>query len=198
MRRPFLVALAVSFAALTGLPANAQGVVVHIGIEDFDYLPRTKTVNVSTDIHFAWDNAGSFTHTATSNGGTGFIGTGDISPAATGEAYLYGSGTYRYHCYYHPSLMNGVVKVRPTTSDASFALGGSATITYGNAFSKGTSWDLQRRRNGGAWVNVRVDTLDPDIVFSPTRRGTFDLRARTHNFVDETSGWSPIRTLKVT
>jgi len=198
MRRSFVLVLALTLAVAVGLPANAQVSAVHIGIVEFGYSPSTKTVNVSTNIHFAWDNGGAFTHTATSNGGTGFINTGDIASAASGEAYLYGSGTYRYHCFYHPTLMHGVVKVKPTTTIASFALGGSATITYGNAYSKGVRWDLQRRRNGGAWVNIRADSLAPSIVFSPTRKGTFDFRARTHNFADQTSGWSPLRTVTVT
>jgi plastocyanin len=196
MRRSIIAGLVLPIL-LGGVASAGPTPPVHVAVDDFAFLPASKMVPVSTNINIVWDNGGDFTHTATSNGGLGFIDTGDIAPGASGQTYLYGSGTYRYHCAYHSS-MTGEIKVRPTTSDASFAVGGSATITYGNPYSKGVTWDLQRRRNGGEWVTVRSFSLKSTLVFTPTREGTYDFRARTRDFSGDTSAWSPYRRVWVT
>jgi plastocyanin len=199
MRARFTLALLTLPLALTlSAPATAGEVPpAHVAIVEFEYLPATKTVNVSTNINIVWDNGGDFPHTATSNGTVNFIDTGSIASGESGQAYFYGSGSYPYHCELH-EFMTGAIKVKPTAQPSSFAVGGSSTVTYGNMFSKGVTWDLQRRRNGGDWVLVRSASSKASLVFSPSRTGTYEFRARTRDFDADVSGWSPIRKVTVT
>ena len=197
MRKFLLPAVAFACVIAFAPPSFAGSVSYHVAIVEFSFTPAITTVPVSTSIGFAFDNGGAFTHTATSDVGD-FIDTGPILASTSGYAFLYGSGTFPFHCAVHPSLMKGTIRVRPRASKTSIIVGGSSTITYGNAFSKGVRWDLQRRYNGGAWVAVRTNTLLPYLVFNPTRAGTNDFRARTHDFAGHVSGWSPFRRVMVT
>jgi plastocyanin len=196
VRRSLALVAAVLALSVLALPAHA-GVAYHIAIPGFSFDPATKTVPVNTSMSFSWDNGTSFVHTATSNV-DGLFDTGDIAPSASGIATLFGAGTYPYHCERHPDSMKGTLKARPKASKITFAVGGSSTITYGNQFTKGVTWDLQRRRNGGDFVTIRMNSSQWSMTFSPTRAGTYDFRGRTHVFGGATSAYSPIRTVTVT
>ena len=195
MRRIVPLVFALAAASVLALPAHA-GVGAHVAIDDFFFSPEVRSVLVTDDLPVYWDNGGSFGHTATSNGGADFIDTGTIASGETGIAYLYGAGTFAYHCSIHAN-MDGTIKVRPKANPRAFAQGGSSTITYGSPFTKGIQWDVQRRRNGNAWTTIRSGTLTASLTFSPSRPGTYDFRARTHDLSGHVSGWSPLRTVEV-
>lgn len=195
MRRILLLVFALVAASVLALPAHA-GVGAHVAIEDFFFSPGVKTLPLANDLPVLWDNGGSFGHTAISNGGADFIDTGTIASGETGVAYLYGSGTFPYHCSIHEN-MKGKIRVRMRASPRAFVEGGSSTITYGSLFTKGIRWDVQRRRNGNAWTTIRSGTLNSSLTFSPSRPGRYDFRARTHDLSGHVSGWSPSRTVKV-
>jgi plastocyanin len=168
----------------------------HIAVDDFFFMPQTKTVPVASSLPFSWDNAGGFPHTATSDV-NGFFDTGQISSGNSGAGSLFGAGAYPYHCTNHSS-MHGTIKVRPTVSASSIGVGDPVTITFGVMIQKGYTFDLQRRRNGGAWVTMRSETPFSTATFTPARTGTYDFRAKTHivNTI-RVSGYSPKRTVTV-
>ena len=83
-------------------------------------------------------------------------------------------------------------------SDASISLGDSLTLTVGPSglIKAAPTWDVQRRRNDGPWVQFKTATTDPTVDTTPGRAGTFRYRARTH-VSEYVSGWSPVRIVKV-
>jgi hypothetical protein len=150
---------------------------------------------VQSSLSFAWDNADSGTHTATSDE-AGFFDTGNITSGTTSSPVgIHGAGAYPYHCKIHSS-MQAVIRVRPTASDTAITVGGSTIITYGDSTSKGLTWDVQRRRGTGDWVTVRTGTALTSLTFKPGRTGLFAFRARTHDG-DAVSGYSPPRKITV-
>jgi hypothetical protein len=104
------------------------------------------------------------------------------------------SGTYPYHCIPHPH-MTGSVKVRLLGSGSPTAgwlvrwatANGSSVIDY----------DVQVRKPGStAWTPFRTDTTAQTARFNPARNGTYSFRARTARD-GASSGWSPVKKLKV-
>jgi plastocyanin len=73
------------------------------------YDPVTVIVRVGTKI--TWTNTGAVLHTVTSDDGHAFDSK-DIAPRATWSFTPMASGTYTYHCSYHP-WMKGTIIVQP-------------------------------------------------------------------------------------
>jgi plastocyanin len=111
---PLLLALA-GGAVAAPAPALAQGAATRI--VDFDYAPRTLTVDAGTTVR--WTNTGSRPHTATDRGGT--FDTKPIAPGGSATVTLSVPGTYFYFCQVNPAKMNGVLVVRPAATPAKVA-----------------------------------------------------------------------------
>ena len=79
-----------------------------------------------------------------------------------------------------------------------FAVGDTFELTVGpsGASVEAPTWDVQRRRNDGPWIQFKTGTTDPIFDVQPLRAGTFRYRARTHVF-GQVSGWSPVRIVTV-
>jgi plastocyanin len=103
-----LVLLAAPASAAAQAPATAQGS-GEAKIVDFDFSPRTLTVEAGTKV--TWTNTGERPHTATDRGGT--FDTRPIAPGASAEVTLSTPGTYFYFCRINPAKMNGVLTVEP-------------------------------------------------------------------------------------
>jgi hypothetical protein len=59
---------------------------------------------------------------------------------------------------------------------------------------EGLVYDIQRRRDDGAWKTIREDTSRPVVRFRPQQVGTFSFRARVTDTAGEVSSrWSPPR-----
>ena len=197
MRR--LTVLAVAFLSLSlAAPPSSAGLVCArtITIENFRYSPSPTAKTAQADLLvICWHNEDGVNHTATSDGG--LFDTNAIAPGAEVGSTFYGAGTYRYHCEIHPS-MDGRFNVRPAASDASIAVGDTFELTVGpsGASVEAPTWDVQRRRNDGPWIQFKTGTTDPIFDVQPLRAGTFRYRARTHVF-GQVSGWSPVRIVTV-
>jgi plastocyanin len=195
MRRA-AIALAIACSLVPLVPgAAAAGVACQhtIAVTEYAFTPAAKTTAVTDGVGVCWRNDGELTHTATSN--NGFFDTGDIAPAMSVGAWFYGSGTYAYHCTHHAE-MTGTIGIRPTLSDGSITLGQSVTLKVGSTIVKGWTWDVQRKRNDGAWVTIKDDTGLPSFSVQPGRAGRYWYRARTMSGGNR-SGWSPTRKLVV-
>lgn len=103
-----LVLLAAPASAAAQAPATARDS-GEAKIVDFDFSPRTLTVEAGTKV--TWTNTGERPHTATDRGGT--FDTKPIAPGASAEVTLSTPGTYFYFCRINPAKMNGVLTVEP-------------------------------------------------------------------------------------
>jgi plastocyanin len=105
-----LLTLAGLFLAATptagGAAAQAGG---EARIVDFDFAPRTLTVDAGTTV--TWTNTGQRPHTASDRGGT--FDTRPVSPGASAKVTFSTPGTYFYFCRINPAKMNGTVIVKP-------------------------------------------------------------------------------------
>jgi plastocyanin len=178
------------------VPAHA-GVNTTIAIDEYSYTPSNKIANaISGPYTVQFDNEGFVPHTATAN--SEMFDTGNIPDGGSDVALLYGAGSYPYFCTIHGAgLMKAKVSLRPTSSAASIGVGGKVTIRVGADSLEATTFDVQRRRNGGAWTRVRSMIADPTPTFTLNRVGTYDFRSRIR-FEGLVSGYSPLRKVTVT
>jgi len=94
--------------AATSAPAAAAGPVTQLGVHDFAFDPSTMDLK-----------AGAATITITSSGAAehnltieGLKVNKDIKPGKTVSVNLTAKpGTFKFHCEYHPTQMNGTVTV---------------------------------------------------------------------------------------
>jgi plastocyanin len=194
MRRLTVITLALTAGLVFAVPASAS-IGTIFAIDDFEYIPTTKTAPaVATSFYLQFDNGGSFAHTATSD--DGLFDTGQIASGASAVEHVYGSGTYDFHCENHAQMV-GTVKIRPVASDRNITVGESIELRVGADFLKGVVFDVQRSRNGGDWLNVRVDTFDATPTFTLNKEGIYEFRARTQFFKGDHSKWSPVRKVVV-
>jgi len=72
------------------------------------FSPITLTVSKNTIV--TWTNNDGIVHTATSDSGA--WDTGDIPPGGSKTITFTTTGTFRFHCTYHASMMRGTVVVQ--------------------------------------------------------------------------------------
>jgi plastocyanin len=139
-----LLALAGLFLAASpaaGATAQAGG---EARIVDFDFAPRTLTVDAGTTV--TWTNTGQRPHTATDRGGT--FDTRPVSPGASAKITFSTPGIYFYFCRINPAKMNGTVIVKPGARPAK--------VTRVQAVDPGFTGD--RLRFDPARLTVRAGT----------------------------------------
>jgi plastocyanin len=78
-----------------------------VKIINFAFKPRAITIAKGTRVR--WTNAGSVSHTATSN--KGLWDSGVLAPGAAFGRVFRKAGTFKYHCTIHPTLMHGKIVV---------------------------------------------------------------------------------------
>jgi plastocyanin len=195
MRRTFVISATLIAAAMLAVPAQA-GAGTFIDVDEYSYSPAAKTAPTYHSTYFlSFENVGSFPHTATQD--AGMFDTDTIGSGMSEQIGLQGAGAYPYHCEVHPTQMHGTFRLRPVASATSVSTGQAFTLRVGpDVVVKGYEFDVQRRRNGGAWVLVRDGIFNGTPSFTLSRTGTFDFRARTlFSNTPVKSGWSPIRTV---
>ena len=193
MRTVRLLVSAMVLAAVAAAPASA-GINFTIAISGFAYDPPNKVaIVISGAYSLGFDNEDGVTHTGTAN--NGMFNTGNIPGGMSDSVLLFGAGSYPYHCNVHFD-MTGKVSLRPTASASSIVAGQKVTIRVGADGLKGATFDVQRRRNGGAWRTVRSNISDPTPTFTLNNGGTYDFRSRIR-FNAQVSGYSPVRKVTV-
>ena len=197
-RRLGLLSIALVCLGLTSPPAGAGTIACDrtTGIEGSAFDPSVTTIVSQDDMHACWHNSDPFAHTATAD--SGIFDAGTLAADADADVQLFGAGAYAYHCAIHPS-MHGTFNVRPGVSDGAIVVGESFELRIGDhaTFVPAPTWDVQRRRNDGAWVTIRRGTSLASFDVAPARTGTFRFRARTH-LSGDVAGWSPARIVRVT
>ena len=86
----------------------ARAATVDVSIVDLQFQPSTINVQIGDTV--TWTNNGAFTHTVTSDGGSGPLNSGSLGTGGTYSFTFLSDGTYNYHCTFHIS-MKGTVTV---------------------------------------------------------------------------------------
>ena len=192
LRRAVLLAPALLAAALLSA-APAQARTTTVAVRGFGFSPSTVTIAQGGTV--TWQFKDSVDHTSTSD-----QRFWNSAPKGAGEKYvvmLTSAGTFGYHCRIHPD-MTGRIRVPLTASGHA---GTGYTVRWSlHAAPAGRGYDVQYRRSTSTtWKTLRSDTTSASLHFNPSRAGTYVLRARTRNDNRHaSSGWSPLRSLKIT
>jgi plastocyanin len=88
-------------------PRLAATLVERVKIVNFAFKPRAITIAKGTKVR--WTNAGTVSHTTTSN--KGLWDSGVLAPGAAFGRVFRKAGTFKYHCTIHPTLMHGKIIV---------------------------------------------------------------------------------------
>jgi len=89
--------------------AAAALAVTQVQIRDFEFVPAKVVIVKGESVK--WTNAGQVTHTSTSDAGK--WDSGDLNHGQYFEFKFTATGSFGYHCTYHP-LMKGTVRVTDT------------------------------------------------------------------------------------
>ncbi|MCW2796389.1 plastocyanin/azurin family copper-binding protein [Nocardioides sp.] len=184
-----VLAAGVSFVPLVQVgPAAAGGVAVNV--HNMAFTPAKVQVPVGGTV--TWTFPDKVQHTTTST--QGFWNSGAKSAGGTFSHSFASAGSYSYRCTFH-SMMRGAVNVPVSASgtpSAGWRLRWSTVPGAG-----GTTFDVQVRRPGSsAWTPFRTDTTRATAKFNPGLNGKYAVRARTTD--GQNSGWSPLRSVKIT
>lgn len=199
-RLSLLVAALVGAAGLLGpVPAEAGGPLRDVRMYDNRFVPADLTVAQGRGVEF--DNVGRVVHDAVDGTGLDLFATDVFGPPQS-EAIdpLPGAGSYRYYCTFHPEMV-GTLRVPLRASHANRPRGALVTIRWAeDRAPTGLVFDVQRRRPGAAQFRTwHTGVRAVKASFRPDRRGTWSIRARVREVGGPaTSGWSPVRALRVT
>jgi plastocyanin len=99
-------------------PTGTPSVVVIVapnnsGATDINFAPANVLLVIGVNNTIILKNADSADHTITSNSGNSFhFDTGDITgDTSSGPITFANTGSYPYHCQFHPSTMHGTITV---------------------------------------------------------------------------------------
>lgn len=115
------VPVAQSNAALVQIVPNAST----MGNRAYD--PDAIKVVIGINSTVVWMNNDNVVHTATGSNFTGFT-TGNIEPGASASYTFNTTGTYPYHCIFHPGMVGTVIVKGQVTSAASTTSSGGGGI----------------------------------------------------------------------
>lgn len=165
-------------------------------MEDNLFTPARLSVPLGSSVF--WTNGDGVTHTATSN--QGLFNTGDVIGGG-GKTLLFPfAGSFGYYCKYHRSMgMTGAIFVPvsgPSSDPDRFRLRWATDA----ASLTNRTFDVQKMAPGTTtWVTQYSNTKNRYLDTWPSRTGTWKYRVRTDNTVAGTSsGWSPVKYVKVT
>jgi plastocyanin len=86
---------------------SASTSVKRVKIVNFAFKPATITIAKGTRVR--WTNAGNTAHTTTSS--RGIWDSGSLAPGDTFSRVFRKTGTFKYRCTIHPTLMHGKIVV---------------------------------------------------------------------------------------
>jgi plastocyanin len=167
-------------------PAGATTKIV--SVTNYAFTPASVTVVLGGAVSWQFHAE----HTTTSR--QGFWNSGHRMSGSFTYIFV-DAGTFAYYCTMHSS-MTGQVAV-PLTATGTPTTGWTVRWSSRSSTPASIRFDLQYRRVGTtAWVNSRVSTASRSTKFNPARSASYQLRARTR-IGSKVSGWSPVRTVKI-
>jgi plastocyanin len=85
------------------------GAIIQVSISEFKFSPKRLIIHVGDTVK--WTNTGTMTHTSTAN--NALWDSGFLPPGGTFSFTFNNTGTSPYHCTVHPTLMTGIIRVKP-------------------------------------------------------------------------------------
>ena len=195
-------AAAISYAGLLDAdPVAAQAADYYLVMIDNAFPESPLRLEQGQGLEFG--NGGSPGHNARDTTGLGLFDTGPLgSSQSSGIFTPPGAGTFTFKCDEtdHPR-MAGSVNVPLVVNPASGALGSSFNIRWAEAQAPtGFVFDVQRIKAGQAnFTAWRTGVRGASANFHPAARGLYTFRARVRKTANNrTSGWSPVKRIRVT
>jgi len=187
-------------AVLVGpTPVRAGSGVLDVRMSDNRFGPVTAVVAQGRSVEFT--NFGRVVHDARDGTGLDLFATELLAPPESESiGPLPGAGAYRYYCTFHPEMVGGL-RVPLRASHTQAAAGARVTVRWAaERAPAGLVFDVQRRRPGADhFVEWRVDAIAAAAVFRPSARGLWTVRARVREAGGvASSGWSPVRAIRIT
>jgi plastocyanin len=177
----------------------AQAATVSVAMQNDMFSPKTVTAAQGSTVRWTQKDQ-VVLHTSTSD--QGFWHSPDLSFGQTYSqtAAFKNAGSYAYHCKFHVMFgMVGTVRV-PLKASGSASTGWTLRWSSLASTPSSRAFDVQIKRPGSTtWAKFRTDTATRNAFFNPSKTGTYAFRARTRNLTNaKSSGWSPVRSLKIT
>jgi plastocyanin len=201
-RRLVAVVAGLTAAGLIGstpVGAGSGADALEVRMSDNRFGPVTAVVAQGQAVVFT--NFGRVVHDARDGTGLDLFATELLAPPESESiGPLPGAGAYRYYCTFHPEMVGGLrVPLRASHSQA--VAGARVTIRWAAVRpSAGLVFDVQRRRPGAdRFVDWRVGAVAAAAAFRPSEPGLWTIRARVRQAAGAaTSGWSPVRAIRIT
>ena len=189
-RRAICCGVALVALVVTTSTGSAETVV----IQSDRFVPERLRVDLGNGVR--WVNEDDMRHRIVSDP-LDFFRTTWIRPGATSDRVTFQSaGSFGYTSETQPGLDGRIgvpVGIRPG-DNATPTPGAVIRIRVAIERVGGLVYDVQRRRDDGAWKTIREETSHPVVRFRPQRVGTFSFRARvTDTAGGVSSRWSPPR-----
>jgi len=193
---PLLVSLTVALIGV-GLPAPAaQAHHVVVVMKGNAFSPKTLTESQGETVR--WRNDDRVRHNTVSK--QGFWKSPNLASGGTyaQTAAFKNAGSYAYLCTLHGTAMSGVVKI-PVKAISTMTGGFILRWSSLSSTPSNRSFDVQVLPPGAThWKAFRTDTRTRSAGFSPSKHGTWKVRARTDNRANgKSSGWSPAVSLTI-
>ena len=187
----------VLFSPIGAAVAGSSSETAVLALDDY-FLPSLATVPRGGTVVWDFSDA-ERSHSATDSSGMGLFDSGLVSPGGPSFGYTFAAaGSYPYTCTIHTDEMNGRVNVPVRVWPEAGKLGQSFMLRWAmSAAPDGFVYDVQRKRNDGAWSSWRTGATVPKAAFEPTRRGTYRFRARLRKESGGRSDWSDAVSLEV-
>ncbi len=201
MRRRLSAVAAVLLGAALVVPSpvGAGTAARAVTMRDNLFSPVATRVAQGQSVDFT--NFGRVVHDARDGTGLDLFGTEILGPPETATVGpLPGAGDYRYYCTFHPEMV-GRLRVPVTVNRVRSPVNARVFVRWAAARgSDGLVFDVQRRRPGTRrFVHWRVGASAAAATFRPSVRGLWTVRARVRQADGgASSGWSPVRAIRVT
>ncbi len=141
-----------SLGLLFALPGVAFSTEHFVSIINFDFVPYQ--ISIAAGDTVTWTNNDAVAHTSTSD--TNVWDSGNLAPGQSYSFVFITTGSYPYHCSYHPS-MTGIVNVAATgIDDISLFIPDRIVLSqnYPNPFNASTVLNFAVTQSGHVELNV--------------------------------------------
>jgi plastocyanin len=188
-----VLASVVAFLLVASPPAGAA--TVSVAIMNFGFNPMSPTVSQGNAVKWTQMDVG-VQHTTTSD--QLFWTSAKLNTGQSFQTTFWSAGSFGYHCMVHPD-MTGTIRV-PLKAGGSASAGWTIRWSSQSSTPSNRAFDVQIKRPGStSWTGYRTDVTSRSAFFDPAKSGSYSFRARTRNLSNgKDSGWSPVKTLKIT
>jgi plastocyanin len=177
-----LGALGLSLAAVIALaPANAAARTATVTMND-SYVFSPVSVSVGRGDSVRWRNDAQVTDHDVKSTLAGYFTSGRAGGMGPGDSFTFtfrSAGMFGYVCRIHDG-MAGVVTVPMTVTKLTGPVRFRLTVASGPVSGAWRHVVEVRKPGSGTWTAVQATTA-PSVLYTPTKRGTYDFRSSLRN-----------------